>query len=128
MTKPTIGICWDILSTISQFTVTVALSGCYASKDKVTHGKKQYCSYNNNIYLIVNIRNYSFRFKMATLMKAPQRYTHPEWTHSNKTKYKNAEKERQASERLVEESKRLVSETQDRADKAQADVNMKLGG
>ena len=65
---------------------------------------------------------------MATLMKAPQRYTHPEWTHSNKTKYKNAEKERQASERLVEESKRLVSETQDRADKAQADVNMKLGG
>lgn len=64
---------------------------------------------------------------MATLLKPAQRYTHPEWTHSNKTKYKNAEKERAASERLVDESKRLVAETQDRADKAQADVNMKLG-
>lgn len=64
---------------------------------------------------------------MATLLKPPQRYTHPEWSHSNKTKYKNAEKERAASERLVEESKRLVVETQDRADTAQADVNKKLG-
>jgi len=69
---------------------------------------------------------FNTKFKMATVMKAPERYTHPEWTHSNKTKYKNAEKERQGSERLVEESKRLVSETQDRADRAQADVNMKL--
>lgn len=64
---------------------------------------------------------------MATILKPPQRYIHPEWTHSNKTKYKNAEKERAASERLVEESKRLVVETQDRADTAQADVNKKLG-
>lgn len=64
---------------------------------------------------------------MATVMKAPERFTHPEWTHSNKTKYKNAEKERAASERLVEESKRLVNETQDRADTAEDDVNMKLG-
>lgn len=64
---------------------------------------------------------------MATVLKAPQRFTHPEWTHSNKTKFKNAEKERAASERLVEESKRLVNETQDRADKAQSDANMKLG-
>lgn len=64
---------------------------------------------------------------MATLIKPPQRFTHPEWTHSNKTKYKNAERERAGAERLVEESKRLVSETQERADKSQADVNMKLG-
>ena len=88
----------------------------------------------NNILLFSSFSNLFINFlstfqigKMATVLKAPQRYTHPEWTHSNKTKFKNAEKERAASERLVEESKRLVDETQDRADKAQADVNMKLG-
>jgi len=64
---------------------------------------------------------------MATIVKAPERYTHPEWTHSNKTKFKNAEKERMASERLVEESGRLINETQARADTSQADANMKLG-
>jgi len=74
------------------------------------------------LYLILELL-----FTMATIVKAPERYTHPEWTHSNKTKFKNAEKERMASERLVEESGRLINETQARADTSQADANMKLG-
>lgn len=63
---------------------------------------------------------------MAKLVQPPPRFTHEEWRRSNLTKYANAEVERQAAERLVDESKRLDDETRKRAEKTQADVKKKL--
>lgn len=65
--------------------------------------------------------------KMAKLVQGPTRFTHPEWTTSNLTHYANAESERAAAERLVEESKRLSEETAKRTEKTQRDVSKKLG-
>ena len=64
---------------------------------------------------------------MAKLVQAPPKFTHPEWNVSNQSKYANAEGERSAGERLVEESKRLCDETEKRTHKTQRDVNHKLG-
>ena len=63
---------------------------------------------------------------MAKLVQAPTRFTHQEWTTSNLTKYANAESERAAAERLVEESKRVSEETQRKTEKTQRDVNKKF--
>jgi len=63
---------------------------------------------------------------MAKLIQPPTRFTHTEWTRSNLTKYANAETERAAAERLVEESKRLSDETEKRTEKTQRDVNKKF--
>ena len=63
---------------------------------------------------------------MAKLVRAPQRFTHQEWTESNLTKYANAEAHRAGAERLVEESKRLSDETEKRTEKTQRDVNKKF--
>lgn len=63
---------------------------------------------------------------MAKLVQPPTRFTHQDWTTSNLTKYANAEVERAAAERLVEESKRLSDETEKRTDKTQRDVNKKF--
>lgn len=63
---------------------------------------------------------------MAKLVTPPTRFTHQEWTTSNLTKYANAESERAAAERLVEESKRLSDETEKRTEKTQRDVNKKF--
>ena len=64
---------------------------------------------------------------MAKLVQAPPKFLHPEWIISNQDKYANAEGERAASERLVEESKRLCDETDKRTFKTQRDVNKKFG-
>ena len=64
---------------------------------------------------------------MAKLVTGPPKFTHPEWTHSNLSNYANAEGERQAAERLIAESDRLVDETANRTHKTQRDVNKKLG-
>lgn len=63
---------------------------------------------------------------MAKLVQPPTRFTHQDWTTSNLTKYANAETERAAAERLVDESKRLSDETQKRTEKTQRDVNKKF--
>lgn len=63
---------------------------------------------------------------MAKLVQPPTRFTHQEWTTSNLTKYANAESERAAAERLVDESKRLSDETEKRTEKTQRDVNKKF--
>ncbi|ESO95487.1 hypothetical protein LOTGIDRAFT_203870 [Lottia gigantea] len=63
---------------------------------------------------------------MAQLIQTPQRFTHEDWTRSNLTKYANAEVERQAAERLIDESKRYADETEKRTDKSQRDVNKKF--
>jgi len=63
---------------------------------------------------------------MAKLVQGPTRFNHQEWTTSNLTKYANAEVERAAAERLVEESKRLSDETEKRTEKTQGDVNKKF--
>jgi len=63
---------------------------------------------------------------MAKLVAPAPRFNHEEWTRSNLTKYANAEVERQAAERLVDESKRLDDETRGRQDRTQADVKKKL--
>ncbi|XP_041347663.1 tektin-1-like [Gigantopelta aegis] len=63
---------------------------------------------------------------MAKVITAPPRFTHEEWTRSNLTKYANADVERAAAERLVDESKRLADETEKRSEKSQRDVNKKL--
>lgn len=64
---------------------------------------------------------------MAQLIKPPAVFNHPEWTQSNMTKYSNAERERAAAERLVEESKRLADETEKRTEHTQRDVSKKFG-
>jgi len=51
---------------------------------------------------------------------------HPEWVVSNQMQYANAEGERAAAERLVEESKRLCDETENRTNKTQRDVQKKF--
>ena len=64
---------------------------------------------------------------MAKLMQAPPKFMHPEWVVSNQMQYANAEGERAAAERLVEESKRLCDETENRTNKTQRDVQKKFG-
>ena len=64
---------------------------------------------------------------MAKLVQPPPKFTPPEWTISNQMKYANAEAERAAAERLVDESKRLVDETDGTTKKTQRDVNKKFG-
>ena len=64
---------------------------------------------------------------MAKLLQPPPKFTHPEWVISNQYKYANAEGERAAAERLVDESKRLVEETDKTTFKTQRDVNKKFG-
>nr|WLD15743.1 tektin 1 [Platynereis dumerilii] len=63
---------------------------------------------------------------MAKLVQAPPKFTHPEWNVSNQMKYANAEAERSAAERLIEESKRLDDDTRAKTRKTQRDVNKKL--
>jgi len=63
---------------------------------------------------------------MAKLMQAPPKFMHPEWVVSNQMQYANAEGERAAAERLVEESKRLCDETENRTNKTQRDVQKKF--
>lgn len=63
---------------------------------------------------------------MARVITAPSVFTHPDWTLSNKTKYKNAELERAAAERLIDESERLDGETEELTVKTNQDVNKKL--
>lgn len=60
------------------------------------------------------------------MVKAPTRFSHEEWTLSNKTKYRNAELERMAAQRLENESDRLIDETYKRTTLTLADVNKKL--
>ena len=64
---------------------------------------------------------------MAKLVKPPTVFTHPEWTLSNKMRYKNAELERQSAECVEAEAGRLIVATQERTDKTLADVDKKLG-
>ena len=64
---------------------------------------------------------------MAKLVQPPPKFVHPEWNMSNQMKYANAEGERSAAERLIEESKRVVDDTDDRTKKTQRNVNHKLG-
>jgi len=59
-------------------------------------------------------------------MQAPPKFMHPEWVMSNQSQYANAEGERAAAERLVEESKRLCDETENRTNKTQRDVQKKF--
>eukprot|EP00918_Siedleckia_nematoides_P049923 GHVU01109309.1.p1 GENE.GHVU01109309.1~~GHVU01109309.1.p1 ORF type:complete len:412 (+),score=84.90 GHVU01109309.1:30-1238(+) len=63
---------------------------------------------------------------MAKLLQPPPKFTHPEWVISNQSQYANAEADRAAAERLIEESKRLSDETNKRTDKTQRDVNKKF--
>jgi len=59
-------------------------------------------------------------------MQAPPKFIHPEWITSNQMNYANAEGERAAAERLIEESKRLCDETENRTNKTQRDVGKKF--
>ena len=66
-------------------------------------------------------------YRMAKLVAPPPKFMHPEWNVSNHMQYANAEAERSAAERLVEESKRLCDETDATTKKTQRDVNKKFG-
>jgi tektin-1 len=63
---------------------------------------------------------------MAKLMQLPPKFTHPEWVISNQMKYANAEGERAAAERLVDEAGRVIEETDKTTFKVQRDVNKKF--
>ena len=63
---------------------------------------------------------------MAKLITEPHRFTYTDWKIASKSKFKNAELERQFAEKLVEESKRLINETSERKETTKADVDKKL--
>lgn len=63
---------------------------------------------------------------MARLVERPPKYLPEEWRHSNKIQYSSAEKERTIAERIRDESNRLVQETDQSTAKTQADVDKKL--
>lgn len=63
---------------------------------------------------------------MAKLVTGPPKFTHREWNISNQSKYANAEAERTAAERLKDESERLIEETAKTTFKTQRDVNKKF--
>jgi tektin-1 len=64
---------------------------------------------------------------MARLVQPPPKFTHPEWVISNQLKYGNAEVERAAAERLVDEAGRIIDDTDKTTFKVQRDVNKKFG-
>uniref|UniRef100_H2Y543 Tektin n=1 Tax=Ciona savignyi TaxID=51511 RepID=H2Y543_CIOSA len=63
---------------------------------------------------------------MAKLVQAPPKFTPPEWHTSNLTKYNNAENQRSRSERLIDESARLIEEADKTTRRSQRDVNKKI--
>ncbi|XP_076818572.1 tektin-1-like [Clavelina lepadiformis] len=63
---------------------------------------------------------------MAKLVQAPPKFTPPEWHSSNKIKYHNAEDQRCRSERLIDESSRLIEEVEKTTRRSQRDVNKKI--
>ncbi|XP_078486230.1 tektin-1-like [Ciona intestinalis] len=63
---------------------------------------------------------------MAKLVQAPPKFTPPEWHNSNFTKYDNAEVQRSRSERLIDESARLMEEVDKTTRRSQRDVNKKI--
>lgn len=64
---------------------------------------------------------------MARLVQAPPKFTPPEWHTSNFVKYNNAEEQRLRSERLTDESQRLIEEVEKTTRRSQRDVNKKIG-
>ena len=64
---------------------------------------------------------------MAKLIQPAPKFTHPEWRVSNQSKFANAEAERIAAERLIDESQRLADETRATTCNTQRDVNTKFG-
>lgn len=63
---------------------------------------------------------------MARLVQAPPKFTPPEWHTSNFVKYNNAEEQRLRSERLTDESQRLIEEVEKTTRRSQRDVNKKI--
>ena len=63
---------------------------------------------------------------MAKLVQVPPKFTPPEWHTSNFVKYNNAEDQRVRSERLIDESGRLIDEAEKTAQKTQRDVNKRI--
>nr|CAB3266894.1 tektin-1-like [Phallusia mammillata] len=63
---------------------------------------------------------------MARLVQAPPKFTPPEWHTSNFVKYDNAEGQRSRSERLIDESSRLIDEVEKTTRRNQRDVNKKI--
>jgi tektin-1 len=63
---------------------------------------------------------------MASVVTRPQRFTPEEWKLANKIKHKNAERNRVAGERLINESDRLDKETREQSDTTLADAEKKL--
>lgn len=63
---------------------------------------------------------------MAKLVQAPVKFTPPDWHTSNSLKYDNAEHQRSKSERLIDESGRLIEEREKTTRRSQRDVNKKI--
>ena len=64
---------------------------------------------------------------MAKLVQAPQKFVPPEWHTSNSIKYKTAENQRIISERLIDESGRLIEEVEKTTQRTQREVNKRIG-
>lgn len=64
---------------------------------------------------------------MAKLVQPPPKFIPPEWNQSNICKYNCAENARIASERLIDESDRLIEETFQTTKRTQQNINNKLG-
>jgi len=63
---------------------------------------------------------------MAKLVQPPPKFIVPEWHQSNSHKFNSAEKERQVSEKLIDESDRLIEETHVTTEKSQRNTEHKL--
>lgn len=64
---------------------------------------------------------------MAKLVQAPPKFVPPEWHQSNTIKYNSAEGQRVVSERLVDESARLIDEVEKTTQRTQREVNKRIG-
>ncbi|GAA6086429.1 tektin-1 [Tachysurus ichikawai] len=63
---------------------------------------------------------------MSQVEKAPPKFLPPEWEHANHVHFRRAEAERARSERLTDECKRLIEESEKTVKRMQQDANNRL--
>ncbi|XP_060744510.1 tektin-1 [Tachysurus vachellii] len=63
---------------------------------------------------------------MSQVEKAPPKFLPPEWEHANHLHFRRAEAERARSERLTDECKRLIEESEKTVKRMQQDANNRL--
>lgn len=68
-----------------------------------------------------------FHSIMSQVLKAPPKFLPSEWKHANQVHFRNAEAERARSERLTDDCKRLIEESEKSVRRMQQDNKNSLG-